>query len=306
VPLGIFGKKVKGGTDMVFVDRNGQRYVYLLKGYRNEFYRYNLQLDSWQTLEPAPTTRNGRYNDGSFIAYDGDRSIYAHKARYHELWRYDLESQAWDTAHRLGGMPIVNSRGQAKKSKGGGCGVWYAGSVFAFKGANTQDFWRYFADADSWAELETIPAYGSSMKVVRIKGGADITSRDNGQIYALKGGRTREFWCYTIGTDLFAGAPRRDGVAAAPSFDGRQPSFTISPNPLRPGFATVRLSPSSFRLHPSSLSLYDASGRLVFNSSLVTRNSSLSLDLRGLSTGVYLVRLSANGVTATQKLVLQR
>jgi hypothetical protein len=52
--------------------------------------------------------------------------------------------------------------------------------------------------------------------------------------------------------------------------------------------------------------LYDASGRLVFNSSLVTRNSSLSLDLRSLSTGIYLVRLSADGFTATQKLVLQR
>jgi len=55
-----------------------------------------------------------------------------------------------------------------------------------------------------------------------------------------------------------------------------------------------------------SLRFYDAAGRCVLNSTLDAKASSLPLDLRGLSAGVYLVRLSAGSFTTAQKLVIQR
>ncbi|MEO0079746.1 MAG: hypothetical protein ABIK44_03615, partial [candidate division WOR-3 bacterium] len=50
VPLGNSGKKVKGGTDMVYAVLNDTGYVYLLKGYKCDFFRYNTVTGQWQTL----------------------------------------------------------------------------------------------------------------------------------------------------------------------------------------------------------------------------------------------------------------
>jgi hypothetical protein len=52
--------------------------------------------------------------------------------------------------------------------------------------------------------------------------------------------------------------------------------------------------------------VYDVTGRSVLSWSIVaTRTGALSLDVRHLSAGVYLVRLDADEYTATRKLVIQ-
>jgi hypothetical protein len=90
---------------------------------------------------------------------------------------------------------------------------------------------------------------------------------------------------------------------ASSSSDARRCSFAIVPNPLATGFATVRFSaPIST---PFSFRIYDATGRLV-HSSFGIRASSFRLDPRSMPVGVYLVKLAADGFTATQKLVVQR
>jgi hypothetical protein len=77
----------------------------------------------------------------------------------------------------------------------------------------------------------------------------------------------------------------------------------ILPNPCRVS-TTIHLSGFSLLSSPLSLSLYDASGRLVRHSTLDIRHSTLALDLRSMTAGVYLVRLTAGGTNLTQKLVL--
>jgi len=101
----------------------------------------------------------------------------------------------------------------------------------------------------------------------------------------------------------------------------RAPSLTLDvcPNPLRPGFAAIRFSPSSFILPPSSLSVYDASGRLVLRASLpglghdpncpgAIRScpAPVALDLRGLSAGVYLLEARVGQTRLTRPLTIVR
>jgi hypothetical protein len=79
--------------------------------------------------------------------------------------------------------------------------------------------------------------------------------------------------------------------------------MTIAPNPLASGFVTVRFS-SPLR-SPATLAIYNAAGRLV-HSSFGIRTSSFRLDLRSIPAGVYVVKLTSEGYTSSQKLVVQR
>ncbi len=81
--------------------------------------------------------------------------------------------------------------------------------------------------------------------------------------------------------------------------------LTIAPNPTAARQATLRYSlPSA---GPAKLTIYDISGQRVLTQTYATqRNGSLSLNLRNLTAGVYLVRLESDTFTATQKLVVQR
>ena len=293
VPLGTMRKRVKGGTDLVFVDKHDSGFVYMLKGYKNEFYRYNILRDTWETLPLAPQGASIKWDNGSFLVMGGEHTIYAHKAKYNELWKYDTDRDTW--AGRLNGMPLFNSQGRRKKSKDGGAGAWFSGQIYAFKGGNTQEFWRYVAARDSWYESDTIPIVGSTGKKKRVKNGGDLVYNAYA-IWALKGNRTVEFWRYGLlddGENLpLAQTPERSGATAA----GLTPAgwhFAVVPNPLA-GSGALRFSVP----YPTVLSarLYDASGRLAAEpvlSRVALGSGVLNLRTEGLSSGVYLLRLDA-------------
>jgi len=295
VPLGLSNKKVKGGTDIVWAYKSGTGYAYLLKGYKNEFYRYSPGNDSWATLEPAPVGAKVKWDKGSWLAYDEGRYIYAHKAKYHDFYRYDIEKDSWSGS--LLGMPIPGSGG-AKKSKDGGCGTYLGADIYALKGANTQEFWKYTVATNSWAEKETMPR---GLERKKVKAGADIVTV-NTVLYALKGNKCNQLWQYVPGATL-AGPAGREGVMASrvPSAECR---VSIGPNPLTGGFATVRLGKSV--RGPVRLEVVDVAGRVVHESPFAVRHSPFALDLRSIPAGVYLVRIESAGFSATQKLVVQR
>ncbi len=307
VPLGTSNRRVKGGADVAYA----QGKVYLVKGDKNEFYRYDPVSDSWTPLAsiPAPVLKLG---PGSFAVYDDDRTVFVHQAKYHVLFAYDIIDDAWGPNRP--GMPLIGRLGKSKKSKDGAAGAWLHDGVYALKGGNTTELWKYLAAADSWQEQEAMPELGSTGKKKKVKLGGDITpyvSGRSGMCFALKGNKTQEFWMYTPGSTvlpLATGRAARSGVLAS-AFDRRPAGFTITPNPLRSGFATLcwdmtQVPGISDRV--PSISIYDASGRRVLRSSFGIRTSSLPLDLRGLSAGVYTVRLNAGVYSVSQKLVLQR
>ncbi len=308
VPLGTYRKKVKAGTDLVFApgpDSSGPGSVYLLKGPKDEFYRYDPGRDAWQTLASPPAGRAPKWNLGSWLVSDGDSLIYAHKAKYHDFCVYNLKNNTWSS--KPSGMPLVSRiTGKSKESKDGGCATWFESSIYALKGGSTQEFWQYTPRSDSWHELDTMPQVGTGGKKKKVKAGADIVGL-GGVLYALKGNKTLEFWQYVPQTlDAVRLTPDAGGVVTNVMRDASD-FVRLSPNPLRTGCTTLRLSQrlTQYSDGPLEVSIIDVSGRLVFRSSFATRTSSLPLDLRGLSAGVYAVRLSSGSNSVTRKLVVQ-
>jgi hypothetical protein len=125
-------------------------------------------------------------------------------------------------------------------------------------------------------------------------------------LVALKGNKTSEIWEYTTYVPLFAPVPRADrGGVTAERITSNGYGAVISPNPLAVGFATLRYSLP--KAGAATLFIYDVTGRTVLTKGmLASRSGHVGLDLRNLSAGVYLVKFSTEGFTATHKLVVQQ
>ncbi len=304
VPPAGSGRKVKGGTDLSFVHKQDTDYVYLLKGGKNDFCRYNATARYWSVMPVAPMGASVKWDNGSWLVYDGERYIYAHKPKYGELWKYDTRADTWLDA-ALPGMPVYHPvTHQNRKAKDGSSAAWYDSAVYALKGANTLEYWKFDVATNLWSDLETIPSIGSSGRGVRVKDGGDIAAFGDGVFFALKGNKTRQFWRYTLSAAIVGPAPGREGVTAGELALG-DCRMTIAPNPLAAGRAV--LSYGLPRAGAASVTFYDVAGRTVLTRTLALgRAGAVNLDLRHLRNGVYVVKLSGEGFARTQRLVVQR
>ncbi|MGQ9707411.1 MAG: T9SS type A sorting domain-containing protein [bacterium] len=298
VPLGATGKKVKGGSDLVYVELAGVPYVYLLKGYKNEFYRFNLLSNEWEPLPEAPLALSLKWDKGSWLAYDGNRYIYAHKAKYHEFWRFDIYTASWDT-HRLKGLPFLSRTGKTKKAKDGSSGAYNDGFIYALKGGNTCEFYKYDPAGDSWTELAPIPEVGSTGKKKRVKGGGDLISYSPGLLFAIKGNKTREFWHYYAPVTDSPNLP--NGILGA-TLSPANWRFWLSPNPCHCDNVTLQ---HNLENSPAlTLTVCDITGAIRFTTRITSKSAQLNLS--HLPTGVYLVRMDGDKISSTRKLVISR
>jgi len=298
IPAGAHRKMKSGG--IVYVQNGDGAFVYLLKGPTCEFYRYNVATWQWETMEPAPAGRHRKWYDGSWLVYDGDQTIYAHKAKYHEMWAYDIPTGKWSD-EPLNGMPFIGQSGRKRKSRQGGCAAWFEGNIYALKGGNTIQFWRYDAAANAWSESDSLPRQGASGRRRKVYAGGSMVSVD-GTLYALKGNRTGELWRYALAS-AEAPRPAREGVTAGQTALG-QWQLAIGPNPFAGGL--VRLNLGRTVSQRATVRLYDASGRSVAVWHPLLQNGAADLNARHLAAGVYLVRVETDGYSATQKLVIER
>jgi hypothetical protein len=305
VPAGAH-RKVKAGS-AVYVQVGDSGYVYLLKGPTTEFYRFNVATWKWETMQPAPMGSHPKWYAGSFLTFDGDHIIYAHKARYHEFWAYDTKTGVW-SGTRLAGMPFVGKAGRSRKSRDGGSGAWFDGGIYTLKGGSTGEFWRYDATANTWAEFDELPAMAASGKVRKVYAGGSMVSVD-GTLFALKGNKTYELWRYALGSNSPFGIghsspePSPDGVMAAQTTLGSW-RLSVSPNPLASGFAVLRYNLP--KAGPATLNVFDVAGRTVLTQTMALgQTGAASLDLRRLKAGVYLVEVTTEGYSTTQKLEVE-
>jgi hypothetical protein len=102
---------------------------------------------------------------------------------------------------------------RAKRVKDGGSLAARPGPdtsyVFALKGGNTCEFYRYNTVANVWVSLESIPAFGSLGKRKTVKRGASLADAD-GSLYAAKGGSSLEWWRYRPLADSPSAYPWRE------------------------------------------------------------------------------------------------
>jgi hypothetical protein len=70
------------------------------------------------------------------------------------------------------------------------------GYIYAFKGNNRYEFYRYNIDSKEWISRDSIPAVGTSGKKKAVKKGSALTVGTDDKVYGTKGNNTLEFWCY--------------------------------------------------------------------------------------------------------------
>jgi hypothetical protein len=302
-PLGSSNKKVKQGAGLAWATKAGTGAVYLLKGYRNEFHKYDPVTNTWKQLLDAPigAANHIKWDAGSWLVADADAGnmLYAFKAKYHEFYLYDTDADTW--SHALTPMPIPGSAGN-KKAKDGSAAAWYGGKIYAFKGGNTNEFWRYFPLGDTWKKQDDIPLIGMTGARKKVKAGGALASFPGKGVLAFKGNKSLEFWNF-VPYDVAGAQPSRDGVTAGSMPIGAL-SFAIAPNPLSGGLATVRYNLPKAGL--ATLNVFDVTGRTVLTQTLAAgRTGTASLDLRKLEAGVYLVKVTTEGFSTTQKLVVE-
>ncbi|MEO0085352.1 MAG: S8 family serine peptidase [candidate division WOR-3 bacterium] len=301
VPAGTSGRKVKAGADMAFMTKEGVGGVYLMKGYRCDFFRFNVLSGAWEVLPLLPSGSQPKWDKGSWLSSDGERYIFAHKAKFHELWAFDCWGDTWESSPRAG-MPFTGASGKKKKSRDGGSAAFWNDAIYAFKGGNTCEFWKYIVAEDRWVESDSLPSVGSTGKRKRVKAGADIVAfGQQAAFFALKGNKTAEFWRYLEPPVLSTNAPGRTGVMAG-GMERVPARPEVVPTLVAAGFAEVRCGPGRLAVW-----VYDAAGRLVRAQAFAgsTGSAAVRLDLRGLAPGIYLVRLEGETAIATQKLVVR-
>ncbi len=294
------GNPVKGGSDAVYVIDDGC--IYFLKGHRNEFYRYRIGADLWENLPPAPGTKWGK---GSFIVFDYDSlCIYACRAKYNELWRFDLRTGTWDTLRIRSKMPVLSKTGKSAKLKEGGCGAYFERSIYAFKGANTNQFFRYDIDGDSWVEIDTIPTMGVSGRSRGIKAGADLVQAGDA-FYALKGNKTLEFWRYAV-PPVLTGANDHllSGVESVRSYRLIEPKQRDNGSVFR-GLVRIKLPKGDARYVTGVV--YDPAGRRrAAGKYWLRRDGIVELDLTSLQPGVYFIGIKYGDQELNRRIVLTR
>jgi len=301
VPLVPSNKKVKGGSDMVYVVENDTGYVYLLKGYQNDFLRYNILSDRWEVMPLAPIGAKPKWDKGSWLAFTGGPTIYAHKSKFNELWPFDLVTHSWGA--QLTGMPVLSPlTAKNKKAKDGSSAAPYGSYIYALKGGGTCELWRYHTTTDVWNEEDTMPSIGSTLKRKPVKSGGDIVSYgDWWAFFALKGNKTFELWRFVDSMPLAPGM-RLGGGPMARRLDAHGQSLSVVPSVAMGGVITVSLGAAAgWSPEVSALTISDISGRKVMN--LVPGKN----DVSALAPGIYFVKLEAQTRTqAVRKVVIAK
>jgi hypothetical protein len=318
VPTG--QRNVKEGAGSVSVMLGDTTYVYLLKGSSTqEFHRYNVLSNAWQTMAAAPAGLSGKpFKNGSCLAFDGEKLIYALKGSYNEFYAYHVDSDFWETKAAL---PLIGGSGRKKKVKDGAGLAVYGATAYALKGGNTPEFWLHQRSTDQWTQGPDLPLGGGK----KVKGGGALvlagSARDGATgLYALKGNNTLEFYDYPL-TDRLWLAACRTQPAASPS-QGMSASceplgagrLLIAPNPFS-GVATISYSlpkPGNIRLK-----LYDVTGAFVttltsgyhnagsYSFTVVPAGTAKREHRSSLACGIYLLKLESEGYTVTSKLTIE-
>jgi hypothetical protein len=97
------------------------------------------------------------------------------------------------------------------------------GFVYAFKGNNRYEFYRYNTLSNAWISRESIPAIGSSTKKKAVKKGSTLVMAANNKVYGAKGNGTLEWWqfdpvanSWTEKASVLSGAKAlKEGVGSA-------------------------------------------------------------------------------------------
>ena len=188
-PVGIYN-----GSAMVYNDDEGV--LYLTSGdlrtrksgtVNNYFMKYTISTNTWEFIDSDPVPYQTQY--GSSMTYDGSRYIYLTRgANTNWWWRYDTQGTAgsrWSgTLTTISGW--VQGYGAQLVYKQVGANNY----IYSIRANNTNTFWRYDIDGDSWLQLTNVPG--------TVRYGASLADGNDGYLYATRGNNTDDYYRYNI------------------------------------------------------------------------------------------------------------
>lgn len=166
----------------------------------------------WNQLASIPLGTGSKpkpVKGGGALAFVPPNLIYAFKGNNtNEFYCYDIIEDNWTEQETI---PMYGRNGKKKRIKDGGSLCYDHGYyIYAIKGNNTPEFWRFNIETDSWTELKEVP-FGTSSKPRKPKKGSCIAfvpqSPVENYIYLLKANNTFEFYAYWIEQDSWIAKP---------------------------------------------------------------------------------------------------
>jgi outer membrane protein assembly factor BamB len=97
--------------------------------------------------------------------------------------------------------------------------------LYALRGNEQQDFWRYDIAADNWTAMADTPA--------KVKEGGSLVYDNANSIYALRGNDQKDFWKYTIPGDFWISledAPAKVKAGGSMVYDGDSCIYALRGN----------------------------------------------------------------------------
>jgi len=200
----VSGRGVKDGGALTVV---GDTLFALQGGNSINFYAYNITEDTWVVrctipygLKPDSTINKRKVKAGGALTTHND-TIYAFKGNNtNEFWSYLPGQDSWIVRCNI--PELASGAIKATKVKAGGALVTANDSIFAFKGGNTNEFWVYDIQNDTWYQRKSLVVYDDYGRIKKIKGGASLTAKGC-TLYAFIGGSTNFFYSYIIGQDTW-------------------------------------------------------------------------------------------------------
>jgi hypothetical protein len=316
----VLSRLPKKGAAIVYVPgHSAMGDVFCITGNNsNNFLRYDISRDTWNFAPDVPVQplHKKKCKYGSDLAYNSDTDrVYVLKGSSTvEAYGYSFDPVRGDSWRDT--LDVVSFLGPTRRTvRGGGCMTSLGGDLYALKGGNRQEFWRYQPAYDSWTRMSDIPLALTGHRT-RPKRGAVLAAAES-TIFCLKGSYSYEFWEYLALGDSYQPTlalpqPERQGVMALETrLDMSRPFLAVYPSPTRSGLVVDYnvMSPAHTRVR-----VYDATGKLVasvydgpqLRGRHTFRWSGLGPRGQRPAAGVYFVKLESGDVRLAQKFVVQR
>lgn len=284
--------RVRLSSGLVFLPASGSGKVFMVKGGNClEFLAYWVDQDEWHSRRSLPSGPDSmRARHGTCLVLLRDR-IFGLKGGTCEFYEYFPNGDSWRERARL----PRRGRGNRGQKPGRGAALASDGSrfLYAFKGGHGSEFWCYDAGADSWTQLDDIPAGSRRRKVGR--GGA--LAWHGGCVYALKGSGSCQFWIFDpLAALATAARPGRDPAVEAAAVS--LPVNQCAPGLLRCGRPVAFHVPEGTK----TILVIDAAGRVISRTA-ATRPST---DLRFSRPGVFFVVMADDSGASVSKSMVVR
>jgi len=167
---------------------------------------------SWALLTNVPPGPKGKgVKDGGAMCYGSypgtEGYVYMLKGNNTtEFYRYNCSGDTFDYRDNHESIPYTPYTKKRVKKGGALCYDRYDTLVFALKGNNTTEFWKFNVISRIWSWVRDVPL-GYSFRKVKGGGGLAFWHQGTGLdwVYAMKGNKTWELWRYHAEADTWQG-----------------------------------------------------------------------------------------------------